>query len=398
MRHVVNPPDYYKILQVDSEAEPEVITAAYRRLAAKYHPDVNPAADALERMRQLNEAYAVIGDSGKRTQYDRSRGATRKSSRARTSYYATRKATPTVVVSPANLAFGSMAKNTAKTLILDISMTEGRTLIGDIHVSHPWIKVSTTRLFHASSKVRVEVDTTGLRENASHSGAVTIDSVSYGVRTIPVAVFVEPVAKPVLLVTPSVLDFGLAVPGRAPKVLSVRLTNGGAGVLTGSITCHQKWLSISQGTWSGNQSVVQAIVNSSGLKVGKVYEGDIEIVSNGGRMMLLARVTTGLGDAELEAAPPVPTRDLDFLAQRMLILDDLPNTTSAQESERLVIGYLMDKCRGGDVALMLQRAIEGAQGWRDQIWLSEGTPLSVNLLPVLTDLFQRLRRWETDEG
>ncbi|HEY3290469.1 MAG TPA: DnaJ domain-containing protein [Anaerolineae bacterium] len=65
--------DYYKILQVDPAADPEVITAAYRRLAVKYHPDTNPAVDALARMQRINEAYAILSDSAQRTIYDRSR-------------------------------------------------------------------------------------------------------------------------------------------------------------------------------------------------------------------------------------------------------------------------------------------------------------------------------------
>jgi curved DNA-binding protein CbpA len=67
-------PDYYAILQVDPEAEPEVIEAAYRRLARKYHPDVNPAPDASQRMVELNAAYAVLGDPEKRAAYDRELG------------------------------------------------------------------------------------------------------------------------------------------------------------------------------------------------------------------------------------------------------------------------------------------------------------------------------------
>jgi hypothetical protein len=61
----------YKILQVDSSAEPEVIEAAYRRLARKYHPDVNPAPDAVARMTRLTEAYTVLRDPIRRAEVDR---------------------------------------------------------------------------------------------------------------------------------------------------------------------------------------------------------------------------------------------------------------------------------------------------------------------------------------
>lgn len=62
--------DYYAILQVHPSAEPEVIEAAYRRLAAKYHPDVNPSPDATARMQAINEAHRVLSDPSLRAAYD----------------------------------------------------------------------------------------------------------------------------------------------------------------------------------------------------------------------------------------------------------------------------------------------------------------------------------------
>ena len=63
--HMATTADLYEILQVHPAAEAEVIQAAYRRLAQKYHPDVNPGADAQRRMAALNDAYAVLSDAGK---------------------------------------------------------------------------------------------------------------------------------------------------------------------------------------------------------------------------------------------------------------------------------------------------------------------------------------------
>jgi len=62
--------DYYAILQVDPRAEPEVIEAAYRRLSRKYHPDVNGRPGAGQRMAELNEAFEVLSDPGRRAAYD----------------------------------------------------------------------------------------------------------------------------------------------------------------------------------------------------------------------------------------------------------------------------------------------------------------------------------------
>jgi curved DNA-binding protein CbpA len=66
-------PDPYKTLQVDPEAEDEVITAAYRRLARKYHPDVAPGAEAAARMAAINAAFDRIGEPARRAAYDRDR-------------------------------------------------------------------------------------------------------------------------------------------------------------------------------------------------------------------------------------------------------------------------------------------------------------------------------------
>ncbi len=66
--------DLYEILQVHHAAEPEVVEAAYRRLARKYHPDVNKSDQAEGMMAALNRAYEVLGDPDKRAAYDRERG------------------------------------------------------------------------------------------------------------------------------------------------------------------------------------------------------------------------------------------------------------------------------------------------------------------------------------
>ena len=66
--------DYYKILQVASDASPEVIQMAYKALAKKYHPDLNPGQEEAmqEKMKDLNEAYEILSDKDKRWQYNHS--------------------------------------------------------------------------------------------------------------------------------------------------------------------------------------------------------------------------------------------------------------------------------------------------------------------------------------
>ena len=64
--------DYYKILQVAPDASTEVIQMAYKALAKKYHPDLNPGQEeaAQEKMKDVNEAYEILSDKDKRWQYD----------------------------------------------------------------------------------------------------------------------------------------------------------------------------------------------------------------------------------------------------------------------------------------------------------------------------------------
>ena len=63
--------DFYRILQVDPRAEPEVVRAAYRSLARKYHPDV--VGGSAERMVAINQAWDVLGDQRSRKAYDKGR-------------------------------------------------------------------------------------------------------------------------------------------------------------------------------------------------------------------------------------------------------------------------------------------------------------------------------------
>src|SRR5215203_2811012 len=64
--------DYYEILGIKRDAKPDEIKKAYRRLARKYHPDVNPGdKTAEERFKLMSEAHDVLSDPKKRSVYDR---------------------------------------------------------------------------------------------------------------------------------------------------------------------------------------------------------------------------------------------------------------------------------------------------------------------------------------
>lgn len=63
--------DYYEVLGVPRNASAEDLKSAFRRLARQYHPDVNKDADAEEKFKEINEAYAVLSDPERRATYDR---------------------------------------------------------------------------------------------------------------------------------------------------------------------------------------------------------------------------------------------------------------------------------------------------------------------------------------
>ncbi len=63
--------NYYEILEIQREATQEEIKKIYRKLAKKYHPDVNPGnKEAEEKFKEINEAYSILSDENLRKEYD----------------------------------------------------------------------------------------------------------------------------------------------------------------------------------------------------------------------------------------------------------------------------------------------------------------------------------------
>ncbi len=62
--------DYYKVLGINKNATDEEIRSAYRKLAKKYHPDVNKTPDSEEKFKEIENAYSILSDKRKRFDYD----------------------------------------------------------------------------------------------------------------------------------------------------------------------------------------------------------------------------------------------------------------------------------------------------------------------------------------
>ena len=61
---------YYQILMDDPAADPDIISVVHRRLAQRFHPDVDPGMEARARMLEINEAYDTLKDPDRRRRYD----------------------------------------------------------------------------------------------------------------------------------------------------------------------------------------------------------------------------------------------------------------------------------------------------------------------------------------
>lgn len=281
---------------------------------------------------------------------------------------------------------------------LEIGVTEGRTLIGEVRASQPWIELSTSRLFANSVAVQVRVKTNEIPKGPSHHGTITVDSYVYGTRSVPVDVYVTSKPKVVLQVSPDFLDFGEMRTWQARKVRTVRLTNAGTGVLSGKLLPRQTWLQVSQTEFSGD-TLLEVVADASGLVPERVYKGEIQVIYNGGKVTIKAQLTVR---QTFEAPPAPPTAvayDVQFLQERLTILRQQPTLTEAQRAEQNLIAHLLRISKGGDVADVLERGIKTAQGYEGIGWRDAQGNLKnpEQALPILSDLLERLNMWEDNK-
>lgn len=152
----------YKMLQIDPEADPDVVTAAYRRLSRKYHPDVSRDARSERRMQELNRAYEVLRDPVQRAAYDREiRGVERRKTSgdparpAREANLRKLLGAPIVAGFPSELDLGAVLHQRGARRTLKIRNAGGGFLSGRFTSHAAWLSVSPASF--QSNAIEVEV-------------------------------------------------------------------------------------------------------------------------------------------------------------------------------------------------------------------------------------------------
>lgn len=299
-------PDYYEILQVHPRAEPEVIEAAYRRLARLYHPDVSRRPDAGERMRQINLAYEVLSDPQKRRAYDAARatnGLVRRHP-AEPARPTTRPATLTIEVQPAMLSFGQVTpeepvRATLRVLVRGDGSRRGRALAGPA-----WLHVEPAEFDGPAAELRVVAHTAGLRAHSAYQGHVVVEAGSARCM-VPVSLVIGE-RPPVLHVHPALLAMGPVAAG-GEGTATVELENRGGGQLHGEAYAVAPWLSVQPAIFASNVVTLVLRASAAGLAPGRSYEGRVHVRTNGGDAWITVDVLVNAAPASAQSAASEPT-------------------------------------------------------------------------------------------
>lgn len=170
--------DYYEILGVPRNASQEEIKKAFRRLARKYHPDLNKSPEAQEKFKEINEAYQVLSDPEKRKLYDQFGHAAFQGSGAQEQTYTHIPDLEEILSDFFGGGFGSVFDTIFERATRDRRRGSRRPLRGeDIHRT---VDVSLEEAYHGTTK-EIEVE----REVECEACSGTGYNQSKGVRTCP---------------------------------------------------------------------------------------------------------------------------------------------------------------------------------------------------------------------
>jgi len=147
--------DYYEILQVHPSAEPEVIEAAYKKLAQKYHPDVSKNPAALDIMRKINIAHDMLGNPVERKKYH-SEWLLRKHGTAGSSG-TNSPVLPRPIIEPSYINIRNVTPGQVKKVSFIVMNTGGA--YSKISIDNPdsWLRITTWRSLSSSDELPMKI-------------------------------------------------------------------------------------------------------------------------------------------------------------------------------------------------------------------------------------------------
>ena len=260
--------DYYEILQVHHLAEPEVIEAAYRKLAQKYHPDVNRGTNAAERMKRINEAHDVLSDALRRKDYDAWRISGTGEGTGTCEPVHSAKPRPVLKVLPRHIRFKDLDCNQSKTTHFDI-LNEGGPFTDysiDTDRLPAWLEITgIEQLGGEELPARVHIRACGERVGTQYDCCIAVKIVnSESHYTEETQVHIEvAMKKPVLEMDSSHLKFNVLT-DIISRPQSVKLFNMGMGYIEGDLIPRQKWIKVSpKHVKFDHQQVVQVQIDTA---------------------------------------------------------------------------------------------------------------------------------------
>jgi len=166
--------DYYEILQVHPSAEPEVIEAAYRKLAQKYHPDVSKNPVAIERMKKINIAHDVLGDPEQRKKYHSEWLQKKQGAVGSSGVHST--ILPMPIVEPTYIKLNNVTPGQVKKA--SFIVINGGGPYSKISIDNPdsWLRVTTWRSLSSADELplKVYVEAQGVDWSATYSENIRI--------------------------------------------------------------------------------------------------------------------------------------------------------------------------------------------------------------------------------
>jgi curved DNA-binding protein CbpA len=285
--------DYYELLQVHHRAENAVIEAAYKKLAHKYHPDLNKSLHAAEYMKKINMAHDILCNAAERRKYDVLWARNTAGTDAKNDPPKHKDPDPELVVLPKYIRFKDLGYGDIKTTYFDIKNMGGPYTHYSIARESlpPWLEITGIQtLSNNILPVRVHIKAIGQFKGTKYEYFIPIKLENHKTGyDEEIKVRVEMIMKaPVLQFDRKTLDFTV-VPNTIPQPHIVTLRNTGMCAIEGNLSSRQHWIKISPRTVNfTDKQVVQVQIDAAKLYT-DVY-GYIDVKTNCGEEVLTVHV------------------------------------------------------------------------------------------------------------